>query len=424
MSILDDLTALQHQPLATHVPFDVDTVRADFPVLQQEVYGQPLVYLDNAATTQKPRAVLDRIQTYYSRENSNVHRGVHFLSQQATDAFEAARETVRQFINAPSTREIIFTRGTTEAVNLVASSYGGDVLQPGDEVVISTMEHHSNIVPWQMACEAAGAKLQIIPINDAGELDYNAYLRLLTERTRLVAIVHVSNALGTINPVRQMVQDAKGLDIPVLVDGAQAVPHLRVDVQDLGCDFYCFSGHKMFGPTGIGVLYGTEDLLDKMPPYQGGGDMIERVSFEGTTYNKLPHKFEAGTPNIAGTLGLATAINYLSSFGVEAVTRYEHDLLAYATARLQEIEGLRLYGTAAHKAGVLSFLLDNIHPYDTGTLLDRMGIAVRTGHHCTQPLMQRFGIPGTVRASLALYNTRADIDRLVEGLQRVRTMFA
>ncbi|GIV58920.1 cysteine desulfurase [Rhodocaloribacter litoris] len=410
-------------PTALETTFDVERIRADFPALHQEIHGHPLVYFDNAATSQKPRPVIDRLRAYYERENSNVHRGVHTLSQQATDAYEAARARVARLINATGPQEIVFTRGTTEAVNLVADAYGRLAVRPGDEIVVSAMEHHSNIVPWQLLCRRTGARLRVAPVDDTGELIYEEYLALLGERTKLVALVHVSNTLGTVNPVRQAIRDAHALGIPVLIDGAQAVPHMAVDVRALGCDFYCFSSHKMFGPTGLGVLYAKTPWLDRLPPYQGGGDMIETVSFDGTTFNEPPHKFEAGTPHIAGAIGLAAAIDYLASIGYDAIARHEHDLLAYATERLTEIDGVRIIGTAAHKAAVVSFLVGDIHPYDTGTILDRLGIAVRTGHHCTQPLMQRFGIPGTVRASFALYNTRDEIDRLVEGIHRVKKLF-
>ena len=402
------------------VRFDIERIRSDFPALQQDVHGRPLVYLDNAATSQKPRAVIDRIRDYYVRENSNVHRGVHTLSQRATEAYEAARARIARYIGAPGTHQVIFTRGTTEAINLVAFSYGRNRLKAGDEVVISTMEHHSNIVPWQLVCEATGAVLRVIPVDDDGALCYDEYQRLLTEKTRLVAVAHVSNALGTINPVRRMIRDAHGLGIPVLLDGAQAMPHMKVNVRDLDCDFYCFSGHKMFGPTGIGVLYGREALLEAMPPYQGGGDMIETVTFERTTYNALPHKFEAGTPHIAGAVGLGEAVAYLEALDFEAAARHEQDVLAYATGRLAELAGMRFIGTAPQKAGVLSFLPGDVHP---GTILDQLGIAVRTGHHCTQPLMKRFGIPGTVRASFAFYNTREEVDRLFDGLRQVQRLF-
>ncbi len=403
--------------------YDIEKIRADFPALHQTIYdGQPLVYLDNAASAQKPQRVIDRLTAYYSWEHSNVHRGVHHLSQNATEAYEGARAQIARFINAPNPYQIIYTRGATEAINLVAASYGRSHVGEGDEVVISAMEHHSNIVPWQMLCQEKGATLRVIPVNDRGELIMEAYERLLSDRTRLVAFVHVSNSLGTVNPVRRMIEAAHQRNIPVLIDGAQAVQHMSVDVHALDCDFYCFSGHKMFGPTGIGILYGKEALLEAMPPYQGGGDMIETVTFERTTYSALPHKFEAGTPHIAGAVGLAAAVAYLQDLGLDAIARYEHHLLAYAHQRLQEIDDLRLIGTAAEKASVVSFLVGAIHPYDAGTILDRLGIAVRTGHHCTMPLMQRFGLPGTVRASFALYNTREEVDKLVEGLHKVKKL--
>lgn len=411
-------------PSDTALRFDVARVRADFPALDQEVHGRPLVYLDNAATAQKPRAVIDRLRAYYERENSNVHRGVHTLSQRATDAYEDARARIARYIGAPSPRQVIFTRGTTEAVNLVAATYGRTHVGPGDEVLISALEHHSNIVPWQLLCEATGAVLRVIPVDERGVLDLDAFGRLLSERTRLVAVAHVSNSLGTVNPVRALITAAHDRGIPVLLDGAQALPHQRVDVGALDVDFYCFSGHKMFGPTGIGVLYGREALLDAMPPYQGGGDMIETVTFERTTFNTLPHKFEAGTPHIAGAIGLGAAVDYLEALDFEGARRHEDAVLAYATERLAALPGMRLIGTAPEKAGVLSFLPGEIHPYDAGTILDRLGIAVRTGHHCTQPLMQRLGIPGTVRASFAFYNTRDDVDRLVEGLHQVYRLFS
>ena len=403
--------------------YDIEKIRADFPALHQTIYdGQPLVYLDNAASAQKPQRVIDRLTGYYSWEHSNVHRGVHYLSQQATEAYEGARTQIARFINAPNPHQIIYTRGTTEAINLVAASYGRSHVGEGDEVVISTMEHHSNIVPWQMLCQEKGATLRVIPVNDRGELIIEEYEQLLSDRTKLVAVVHVSNSLGTVNPVWRMIEAAHQRDIPVLIDGAQAVQHMTVDVRELDCDFYCFSGHKMFGPTGIGILYGKEELLEAMPPYQGGGDMIETVTFERTTYDALPHKFEAGTPHIAGAIGLAAAVEYLQDLGLDAIARYEHHLLAYAHQRLQEIDDLRLIGTAAEKASVVSFLVGAIHPYDAGAILDRLGIAVRTGHHCTMPLMQRFGLPGTVRASFALYNTTEEVDKLVEGLHKVKKL--
>ena len=404
--------------------FDADNVRADFPTLQRTVYDDaPLAYLDNAATSQKPQPVIDRMEQYYAHENSNVHRGVHRLSQDATDAYEATRASVAELINAPDPSQIIFTKGTTEAINLVASSYGQMALSEGDEIVLTEMEHHANIVPWQLLADQSGASLRIAPINDAGELQLDDLIALLNDRTRLVAVSHVSNTLGTINPVKAIIDAAHERGIPVLVDGAQAVPHMPVDVQALDADFYCFSGHKMFGPTGIGVLYGKIDHLEAMPPYQSGGDMIDEVSFEKTTFADVPHKFEAGTPHIAGGIGLGAAVDYLRDLDRHGALQHEHELLAYATEQARTIDGLRVIGTANQKASVLSFLIDGIHQYDAGTILDRLGIAVRTGHHCTEPLMKRLGIPGTVRASFAFYNTRDDIDRLVDGLHRVKRMF-
>lgn len=407
-----------------HIPerFDPAEVRSLFPALAREVYGKPLVYLDNAASSQKPQAVIDRLVRYYSSEHSNVHRGVHLLSREATDAYEAARKRVVAFINAPSEPEVLYTRGTTESINLVASSFGPLHVGKGDVVLVSHMEHHSNIVPWQMLCEAQGARVRAIPVSDAGEIIYEEFARLLSERVRLLAIAHVSNTLGTINPLKRMIRHAHDLGVPVVVDGAQAVPHMKVDVQELDCDFYAFSSHKMFGPTGIGILYAKAEHLETMPPWQGGGDMIETVAFEKTTYNDPPHKFEAGTPNIADVLGFASAIDFLEGVGQNRIAAYEQDLLAYATERLSEIEGVRLIGTATDKASVLSFLIGDIHPYDAGTILDRLGIAVRTGHHCTQPLMRRFDIPGTLRASFALYNTFDEVDALAAGVRRVKEM--
>ena len=400
------------------------SIRADFPILQRRVHGKPLVYLDNAATTQKPRAVIDRLSRYYREENANIHRGVHALSVDATEAYDEARDRVRWFINAAEAREIVFVRGATEAINLVASTFGRSHVAAGDEIVISHMEHHSNIVPWQILCEQKGASLRVIPITDAGELRLDEYERLLGPRTRLVAVTHVSNALGTINPVESIVRTAHDRGIPVLVDGAQAVAHMRVDVQAIGCDFYVFSGHKVFGPTGIGVLYGRGPLLEAMPPYQGGGDMIRSVTFERTLYKDAPGRFEAGTPNIAGALGLATAIDYLSTVDLDRVAAYEQELLRYGTEVLAGIAGLRLTGTAPHKAGILAFVIEDIHPHDLGTILDRDGIAVRAGHHCCQPLMARLGVPATVRASLALYNTREEVDALAASLRMARGVFA
>jgi cysteine desulfurase/selenocysteine lyase len=402
---------------------DVERIRKDFPILHQEVHGRPLVYLDSAATSQKPQVVLDALAEYYTRDNANVHRGVHRLSERATDAYEGARARIQRFLNAAHPREIIFVRGTTEGINLVAQTYGRRAVGPGDEVVITALEHHSNIVPWQMLCEEKGAGLRVVPIDDTGEVDVDAYERLLGERTRLVAVAHVSNALGTIVPVKRMIEAARRRGIPVLIDGAQAVPHLRVDVRALDCDFYTFSGHKTYGPTGIGVLYGKTELLEAMPPFQGGGDMIKSVSFEKTVYNDLPYKFEAGTPDIAGAIGLGVALEYLEGLGLDRVAAHEHALLVHGTERLSSLPGLRLVGTAREKASVLSFLVDGVHAHDVGSILDREGIAVRTGHHCAMPVMTRFGIAATARASLGLYNRVEDIDALVEGLAKVREIF-
>jgi cysteine desulfurase/selenocysteine lyase len=399
-------------------------VRADFPILGQEIYGKPLVYLDSAATSQKPCAVIDAIANYYLEDNANVHRGVHLLSERATQAYEGARGKVKRFINAAHDHEVVFVRGTTEAVNLIAQTYGRSRVSRGDEILITAMEHHSNIVPWQMLCEEKGAVLRVAPIDDEGQLLLDELERLIGPRTRLLALAHVSNALGTINPVRRVVEMAHRRKVPVLVDGAQAAPHLALDMQALGCDFYAFSGHKLFGPTGIGVLYGRSELLEEMPPWQGGGDMISSVSFEKTTYNKLPYKFEAGTPDIAGAIGLGAAIDYVSALGLSAIAAHEHDLLSYATEALRQVPGLRLIGTAPEKASVLSFLLGEVHPHDIGTVLDREGIAIRTGHHCAQPLMRRLGVTATARASLAFYNCREDVDALVSGLHKVREVFA
>jgi len=405
-------------------PLDVERIRADFPILRQKIRGKPLVYLDNAATSQKPQAVINAVTRFYAEENANIHRGVHYLSQQATAAYDEVREKVARFINARTSKEVIFTRGTTEGINLVAQSYGRTVLRPGDDIVITAMEHHSNIVPWQLLCEQTGAVLRAAPISDAGELDLEAFQQLLGDRTRLVAVVHLSNALGTINPIRQLVTLAHARGIPVLVDGAQSAPHLRVDVRELDCDFFAFSGHKVLGPTGVGVLYGKEALLERMPPYQGGGDMIATVTLERSTWAPLPAKFEAGTPMIAQVMGLGAAIDYVQQVGLEAIGAWEHQLLTYATQRVTGIEGLRLIGTARDKASVLAFVLDGVHPHDIGTILDDEGVAIRAGHHCAQPVMQRFGVPATARASFAFYNTVAEVDALADGLTRVKKMFA
>jgi cysteine desulfurase/selenocysteine lyase len=403
---------------------DVQKLRADFPALRQQVHGKPLVYLDNAATTQKPQAVIDALVNFYTQDCANIHRGVHLLSERATRAYEGSRARLRRFIGAADDREIIFVRGATEAINLVAHSFVRPRLQPGDEVLISALEHHSNIVPWQMVCQERGAHLRVIPMNMRGELLLDAYEQLLGPRTRIVAVAHVSNALGTVNPVRRMIELAHGRGIPVLVDGAQAVPHTRVDVGALDCEFYAFSGHKMFGPTGVGALYGKARLLEEMPPYQGGGDMISSVTFEKTLYNRIPYKFEAGTPNIAGGIAIGVAVEYLETIGMDRIAAYESELLAYATERISSLRGVRLIGTAAEKAGVLSFVLDGAHPHDIGTILDQEGIAIRTGHHCAQPVMDFFRLPATARASLAFYNTRAEIDALVTGIRKVTEVFS
>jgi cysteine desulfurase/selenocysteine lyase len=403
--------------------FDVARVRLDFPILSQKVHGKPLVYFDNGATSQKPLCVINAIDHYYRAENSNIHRGVHHLSEQATAAYEAARGKLRGFINARSDQEIVFVRGTTEAINLVAQSYGRAFLQAGDEIIVSAMEHHSNIVPWQMLCEQVGAKLRVSPINHDGEIVMEEYQRLLNDKTKFVSITHVSNALGTVVPVKEIVALAHARGVPVLLDGAQAVPHLQIDVQELDCDFYAFSGHKMFGPTGVGVLYGRAELLEKMPPYQGGGDMISLVTFEKTHYNVLPYKFEAGTPNIADGIALGAAVDYLRALDWPAVAAHEEQLLRYATAALEQIPALRIIGTAKEKAGVLSFVFDHVHAHDVGTILDQEGVAVRAGHHCAMPVMQRFGVPATARASFAFYNTIEEIDVLVRALDRVLKVF-
>jgi cysteine desulfurase/selenocysteine lyase len=400
--------------------YDVAAVRRDFPILSEEVHGKPLAYLDNAATTQKPRAVIDALVRYYEHDNANIHRGVHLLSQRATEAYEGARAKVRRFLNAASDREIVFVRGATEGINLVAQAFGRSQVRAGDEVVITAMEHHSNIVPWQLLCESVGAALKVAPMTPRGELDLEALSRLLTPRTKLLSVVHLSNALGTLNPVEEIVRIAHDKGVPVLVDGAQSVPHLEVDVQAMGCDFFVFSGHKVYGPTGVGVLWGKKALLDSMPPWQGGGDMILSVSFEKTTYNRLPHKFEAGTPSIADVIGLGAALDYLASLGMDAIAAHEARLFDYAVGRLGAIEGLRFIGTAARRASVLSFEIEGVHPHDVGTILDQEGVAVRAGHHCAQPTMAFFGVDATARASLGLYNTRQEIDRLAAGLQRVK----
>jgi cysteine desulfurase/selenocysteine lyase len=400
--------------------YDVHQIRKDFPVLHQQVHGRPLVYLDNAATTQKPLAVIKAVEDYYRSDNSNIHRGVHTLSERATQAYEDTRAAVQRFINAAEAREIIFVRGTTEAINLVAQTYGRKHVGAEDEVLITAMEHHSNIVPWQMLCDEKGAKLRVAPINERGDLLLDEFEKLLNDRTKIVAIGHLSNALGTINPIKQIVRMAHARNIPVLVDGAQAAPRMKVDVQDLECDFYAVSGHKMYAPTGIGFLYGKAKLLEAMPPWQGGGDMIASVTFDKTVYNRLPYKFEAGTPNIADTIGLGAAIEYLDQLGLEQIEEHEADLLAYATREIEKIPGITIIGTAKEKAGVFSFVIEDIHPHDIGTILDSEGIAVRTGHHCAQPVMQRYNIPATVRASFGLYNTREEVDALVRGIHKVK----
>lgn len=403
--------------------YDIDKIRQDFPILSRQVYGKPLVYLDNAATTQKPLCVLDAMRDEYLNVNANVHRGVHYLSQQATDLHEAAREAARRFINAGSTTEIVFTRGTTEGLNLVASSFCDEFMNEGDEVIVSVMEHHSNIVPWQLQAAKRGIAIRVIPMNEKGELDIDEYRNLFNEHTKIVSVTHVSNVLGTINPVKEIISIAHEHGVPVMVDGAQSAPHFRIDVKDMDCDFFAFSGHKMYGPTGIGVLYGKEDWLDRLPPYQGGGEMIESVTFEKTVFERLPFKFEAGTPDYVATHGLAKAIEYIESIGIDNISAHEQELTRYCMKKLSEIDGMRLFGTSEHKDAVASFLVGDIHHLDMGTLLDRLGIAVRTGHHCAQPLMDRMGIQGTVRASFAMYNTKEEIDVLVAGIERVSKMF-
>ena len=418
------MSAASHEAAMTAASFDVEAIRRDFPVLHQEVHGKPLAYLDNAASAQHPVQVIEAVSEYYRRDHSNVHRGVHQLSQRATDAFEGARDKVRRFINAASEREVIFTRGTTEAINLVAQSWGRANLGPGDEIVLSHLEHHANIVPWQMLCQQTGAELKVIPMTESGEIDLAAAREIIGPATRLLAFTHVSNALGTISPVAELTALARAVGAVVLLDGAQGVPHMRVDVQALGCDFYAFSGHKMFAPTGIGVLWGREELLRAMPPWQGGGDMILAVSFEKTTYNELPWKFEAGTPHIAGAIGLGAAVDYLENLDFTAAAAWEHELLDYGTARLQDVAGLRIIGTSPHKAAVISFTLDGVHPHDIGTIVDHAGVAIRTGHHCAMPVMEFYGVPATARASFAFYNTRDEIDRLAAALQQAQEVFA
>jgi len=417
------MSGVQQPKKETMNAFDAESIRRDFPILHQEVHGRPLVYLDNAATSQKPRQVIAALDHYYSVDNANIHRGVHTLSERATAAYEGARDEVKQFLNAVDRREIVFVRGATEAINLVAQSYARPRLKPGDEILITEMEHHSNIVPWQMVCEQTGAVLKVASIDEAGELRLDEFYRLLNARTKLVAVVHVSNALGTINPVREIIQAAHAQGAVILLDGAQAVPHVAVDVQALDCDFYVFSGHKLYAPTGIGALYGKAALLEAMPPYQGGGDMIRSVTFAKTEYNVLPYKFEAGTPHIAGGIGLGAAIDYVSNIGLNVIAAWEDELLRYATARAHEIPGLRLIGTARRKAGILSFVLDGVHPHDIGTILDHEGVAIRTGHHCAMPVMDHFAVPATARASFALYNTRGDVDRLIAAIVRVKEVF-
>ena len=403
--------------------FDVERVRAEFPILEQTVNGRPLVYLDNGATSQKPRRVIDAIRRYYESDNANVHRGLHALSERATNAYEGARDAVRTFLNAADRREIVFVRGATEGLNLIAQSWARPRLEPGDEIVITTMEHHSNIVPWQLVCRQTGAQLRVAPIHDSGELDMEAFDNLVNERTRIVAVAHVSNALGTVNPVRRIVETAHAAGATVVLDGAQAAAHAAIDVRALDCDFYVFSSHKCYGPTGMGVLYGRAELLEATEPYQGGGDMIRTVSFEESTWNDLPYKFEAGTPNIAGAIGLGAAIEFMSALGMDAIAAHEREVLEYATERLGELDGIRIIGTAPEKAGILSFVVEGVHPHDVGTIVDQHGVAIRAGHHCAMPLMRRYKVPATSRASLALYNTRADIDALVESLRKVKEIF-
>ncbi len=403
--------------------FDINKIRQDFPILKRTVYNRPLVYFDNAATTQKPQVVIDAITKYYEQDNANIHRGVHYLSQIGTQAYEDSRKAVKVFINAEHNYEVIFTRGTTESINLVASSFGKKYLKKGDEILVSGLEHHSNIVPWQMICEEKEAKLAVIPMLENGELDLTNLEKCFSERTKLIAITHVSNALGTVNPIKEIIDKAHKHNIPVLIDGAQAVSHIKVDVKALDCDFYCFSGHKIYGPTGIGVLYGKEKFLEEMPPYQGGGEMIRKVTFEKTEYSSLPFKFEAGTPNIADGIALKIALDYVSSIGLSDIAFYESELLQYATNELLNIDGVKIYGTSKDKTSVVSFMLESIHPYDAGTILDKLGVAVRTGHHCAQPVMDRLGIPGTIRASFAMYNTKEEIELMIQSLKKVKEMF-
>ena len=410
-------------PQLKNLAFDVEKIRKDFPILSEKVHGKNLCYLDNAATTHKPKTVIDALSKYYETINSNVHRGVHTLSELATNAYEGSRETVKNFINASSEKEIIFTRGTTESINLVAQTFGRQNLNEGDEVLITGMEHHSNIVPWQMICEEKKAILKVVPINEDGELLFDEFEKLINEKTKIVSVVYISNSLGTINPVKKIIEKAHSLGVPVLLDGAQAVQHLKVDVQELDCDFFAFSGHKIYGPTGIGILYGKKELLEAMPPYQGGGDMISKVTFEKTTYNELPYKFEAGTPNIADAIGLGKAIDYIKNIGIDKIAAYEKELLDYATEKLSEIKGLRIIGSAKEKCSVISFVFEDVHPHDIGTFLDFDGVAVRTGHHCTQPVMDRFNIPATTRASFAMYNTKEEVDLLANSLKKVLEVF-
>jgi cysteine desulfurase / selenocysteine lyase len=410
-------------PPTSKFKFDVERIRADFPILNRKVNGKPLVYLDNAATAQKPLSVIENLKRFYLEENSNIHRGVHYLSQKATERYEGTRKKIRTFINAHDVHEVIFVRGTTEAINLVAHSFVRERIKPGEEILITGMEHHSNIVPWQIVCEQTGGLLRVVPINDKGEIIIDEYEKMITPKVKFISIVHISNSLGTVNPVKQMIEMAHEHNIPVLIDGAQAVSHMKVDVRDLGCDFYVFSGHKMFGPTGIGILYGRTEHLEQMPPYQGGGDMIKSVTFEKTVYNDLPYKFEAGTPNIAGVVALGTAVDYINSVGLDAIYEYEQDLLAYATESVLSVDGLRIIGTARKKSAVISFMLEDVHPHDIGTIIDSEGVAIRTGHHCTQPVMQRFGIPATARASFAMYNTKEEVDALIRGIETARKVF-